>query len=289
MSMHTTQDEAGTNNPQNETRNNGNPPNEAENTPTSNTADYGTDLMDQLLQTGKLRFESGDHEGAADAFRQMVALNRNAFAAWNNLGVTMHVLRKWDEAVEAFAHALALQPTHPDVRHNLRTLLLATDHSGRASADVLIKFGEAMHRAGRVADAHEQFALALQSDPTNAEAWNDLGVTHFQQGRLDEALGAFSRSVELNPGDINAINNYAKMLYASGETMAARDQLLAAMRLDPADAPTRTNLVETGTMTEDEIQAEAERIQILGAIDILQQYSPEDLAAAGWTLAPIAG
>jgi Flp pilus assembly protein TadD len=254
---------------------------------TNNGTTASDQALDQLLAEGKQRFQDGDVTGAADCFRQMVALNRKTRTGWNNLGVTMHVMKKWSEAVEAFANALALDPNDTQIRHNLRTLLMGTDNSGRVDADVLVKYGEALFREGRIEDAHEQFELAIQSDPRNAEAWNNLGVTRFQLGNPEGAEASFANAVALNPNDVNARNNQAKLMVHNGRVEEASRLLENTLLMLPNDLTTRDNLVAIGALTQDEAEVIAGDIEIKQACEVLARHAAHRIQSFGYEFRPI--
>ncbi len=64
----------------------------------------------------------------------------------------------------------------------------------------LIKEAEALHQAGRLPEAENQYRWALEQDPVDARAWRGLGrLLSENSQRLAEAEQAFRRAVELRP------------------------------------------------------------------------------------------
>jgi tetratricopeptide (TPR) repeat protein len=56
----------------------------------------------------------------------------------------------------------------------------------------------------------------LSRDPRNGEAWNDLGVMHFERGEVKEAMRCFERSVEEMPLLGQAYLNFAEAYFSAG-------------------------------------------------------------------------
>jgi tetratricopeptide (TPR) repeat protein len=68
-------------------------------------------------------------EEASERHRQAVELDPGCAEAWNNLGITLTELNRFDEAIDAFQRAIALQ--YFDAHYNLADLL---ESLGRRSA-----------------------------------------------------------------------------------------------------------------------------------------------------------
>lgn len=246
--------------------------------------DYNPELLDTMLQEGKAQFTSEDFEGAAETFKLMISLNRRHKAAWNNLGVTMHVQEKWSAALEAFSQALAIDVHDRDIRHNVRTLLMDTDQDGLMDAEVLVKYGEALHREGRVEEAYEQFVLAVQSDETHAEAWNDLGVTMLQLGQTSEAEQVLRRALELDASDSNTKTNLATLLVSVDRREEALELFLDILSVDETDQLASERIVEFGLLTEPEIAAHVEQLKAQRAIQVLLDTEPRLMDSLGFEL-----
>ncbi|MEE8173224.1 MAG: methyltransferase domain-containing protein, partial [Alphaproteobacteria bacterium] len=61
--------------------------------------------------------------------------------------------------------------------------------------------GAALNNRGARAEAETEFERALELDPENTEALNDLALMHSRQGRQDEAAALLKRALILKPGD----------------------------------------------------------------------------------------
>ena len=83
-------------------------------------------------------------------------------------------------------------------------------------------------------------------DPTDAMAWQMLGVSLGSLGRSAEAVGAFQKAVELQPSSARAQFNLAVALQKSERTSEARSHLEKALALDPGYEQARARLKELG-------------------------------------------
>ena len=135
----------------------------------------------------------------------------------SNRGMTLHALKRFDEALASYDRALVLQPQ------------FAAAHSHRgATLKALKRFDEALASYDR--------ALALW--PDYAEALTNRGVTLNALERFDEALASYGRALELDPDDADAHSNRGVTLHKLKrfeEALASYDRALA-LRPDYAEA-----------------------------------------------------
>jgi Flp pilus assembly protein TadD len=65
----------------------------------------------------------------------------------------------------------------------------------------------ALAQLGRTEDVIRNYRLALELDPGDVAAHNNLGWVLASQGRVAEAVPHFERALSLNPEDENARRN----------------------------------------------------------------------------------
>lgn len=82
-------------------------------------------------------------------------------------------------------------------------LLAAEESSGRQ-----VDFGLKVAQKGLWQEARFRFQRAVDLDPQNAAAFNDLAVALEQMGEFDAARKAYERALELKPGDVYIQQNY---------------------------------------------------------------------------------
>jgi Flp pilus assembly protein TadD len=96
------------------------------------------------------------------------------------------------------------------MRALLLLLLLApmTAVAAEESAGHQVAFGLKVAQKGLWEEARFRFERAVQLDPKNAAALNDLAVALEQMGKFDEARQAYEKALQLKPGDLYIQQNY---------------------------------------------------------------------------------
>jgi outer membrane protein assembly factor BamD (BamD/ComL family) len=64
--------------------------------------------------------------------------------------------------------------------------------------------GVVLFNAGKYADAKGQFEAATKADPTNANAFYQLGMTSLNLGQIPDAVAALETFIKLAPTDPKA-------------------------------------------------------------------------------------
>jgi tetratricopeptide (TPR) repeat protein len=120
---------------------------------------------------------------------------------WFDLAVDLEATAP-HEALNAYAHALALDPDFTDAHVNLGRLLQLTGRTaeavehyrrslqaGKADPTCSFNLGTALEELGRWADAIAAYRLAIQADPRFADAHFNLARLCEQVGQRAEAIG----------------------------------------------------------------------------------------------------
>jgi Flp pilus assembly protein TadD len=96
------------------------------------------------------------------------------------------------------------------MRALLLLLLLAPVSAVAAeeSSERQVEFGLKVAQKGLWQEARFRFERAVQLDPGNTAALNDLAVSLEQMGEFDEARKAYEKALELKPGDLYIQQNY---------------------------------------------------------------------------------
>jgi len=142
---------------------------------------------------------------AADAVRLMERYAGSADPeALNVFGLVLAEAGMTDRARAVLRRSMEIDERNPVARQNLA---LAALHAGDWPASEV--------------EAREALAL----NPQLPLAWNYLGMSLANQGRVDEALEAWQRSVEAGPGDLDVLFNLATVAARSGRREVARPAL----------------------------------------------------------------
>ena len=116
------------------------------------------------------------------------------------LGYVLHRENRPAESLEVYTKAAALQPpSGDDLKIVGLNYVLLNDYS----------------------DATRWLEKAVESDAKNEEGWYFLGRAYYTQGRIGEAGAAFQKALQLNPNDAKAENNLGLVLEAEARTSEA--------------------------------------------------------------------
>ena len=85
-----------------------------------------------------------------------------------------------------------------------------TSYSRPEKAETQISFGSDVARKGLWREAAFRFQRAVEKEPNNARAHNNLAVALEAGGEFARALAEYKRALELDPGDTYIRRNYAR-------------------------------------------------------------------------------
>ena len=167
-------------------------------------------------------FNRGEIQEALDRARELVKRLPDYGFGWKVIGISLHRLGHYDDALFELQKALELWPEDIDLlilaagllqmKNNLREadtkcsllLRLKPDHAEGLRVMGVIKMG-----LGQLQEAEEYGRCALEIDANASLAVNSLGVTLMKQGRLDEAAELFDRGTKIDPTNDMMYSNRA--------------------------------------------------------------------------------
>jgi tetratricopeptide (TPR) repeat protein len=188
-------------------------------------------------------------------WRDNIAQNQQAWAAFNNLGLAIRQCGRVPEAVEQYEHALRIKPDYADAHNNLGVALVqirrVPEAIGHYEQALQIKpdypgahnnLGVALLLLGRATDAARHFERALTLQPDYAEAHYNLGLAKANQNLLAEAIEHWKQAVLFKPDYPEA---YYNLGLASEQTRNGRDAIgyyEQALRFRPNYLEAQNNL-----------------------------------------------
>jgi tetratricopeptide (TPR) repeat protein len=131
---------------------------------------------------GRIYYQQGRHQEAAESLRRATALDARAYKAWDNLGLVSEALGDVAQAQQHYLKALAI--VHKD--HPRYDVVYAN------FADLLLKLGNYQR-------AFDLAAEAAQRNPDEARNFFLAGKALVQLGRSDLSVRWFEQAVALNP------------------------------------------------------------------------------------------
>jgi eukaryotic-like serine/threonine-protein kinase len=198
----------------------------------------------------------GNRERAVDAYRAYLGQYPDDSRAWFRLGWTqMAGLGQFEQAIEAFTRATAINPSDVASQINLATSLggLRRDQEARVayekafaisprdltSANVNHEYGFTLVRLGDLPAAEEAFrkAIAFDDPSINAYGHRSLGMLEMLRGRYVRGAEELRQAIAINRSQNNTVGEYrnhlllARGLEAAGQTAAARAEVDIARAL----------------------------------------------------------
>src|SRR5881398_3213390 len=123
--------------------------------------------------------DPGHWEDAIEAYQRVVGIDPKYAAAWNNLGLLLHRLGRYDEGEAAYRSALEHDPGCREAAYNLGSL-----HEDR----------------GLTEEAIADYRRALEISPDYADAHFNLAGALARSERGQEAIEHWQRYLELDAG-----------------------------------------------------------------------------------------
>jgi O-antigen biosynthesis protein len=213
---------------------------------------------------GQAQGLKGDVEGAISSYQKQIELSSD-LPVWVylNLGEGLSQQERWEEAIEVYRKALALEPENAGIQH----LLAAVTARKEASAIDPVAVAKRLQEEGKLEEALFEYRSVLEKDGSNLVAlhqvaqiceglgkWEEvvagyrraievdaespwvyrhLGFALSQQERLEEAIEAYQRAIKLNPEDVETYSLLGKSLQRQGQLEKAIINYQKAIELNP--------------------------------------------------------
>jgi protein O-GlcNAc transferase len=199
------------------------------------------DHFDSLHLLGVIFHQRGDHALAVHQIDKALKVNSDIFSpkrsgvtnqdlkryadALYNRGNALYELRRFEEALASYDHAVAVRPDYAEALSNRGNSLKELKRYGKAMAsyrralavrphypEALLNRGATLHEMKRFEEALVCYDSVLGQQPDHAEAFLNRGATLHEMKRFDEALASYDRALAVQP-------NYADALYNRGNAL----------------------------------------------------------------------
>lgn len=167
--------------------------------------------LDQAARSAKLEQSGPVLQQAVEAYRRSLALRRDA-KTFNNLGVALDLLNRFDEAEEAFAQAVTRDPAYATAWLNRAATHFNVGRFDQAAeafrsglalrpdeADAWLRLAYCQWKLGQGEAAAASLRIALRYRPLAAETWLELGLLLVDLAHPEEAKAVHERLEALNP------------------------------------------------------------------------------------------
>jgi Flp pilus assembly protein TadD len=102
--------------------------------------------------------------------------------------------------------------------------------------------GVALAGTGKIEEAVTEYRKSLKLNDTSSQTYNNLGSALAESGKMDEALAQFIQALQLNPDNARAHTNLGGALAEKGRTEEALEHLRKGVELDPTFGDGQNNL-----------------------------------------------
>jgi tetratricopeptide (TPR) repeat protein len=211
--------------------------------------------VDAWERLGTWRMDQGLLDDAAEAFRTASALDPESATPRFSLAEVLVEQGKFDEAIAVY-QSLANAPTHGGLNADeihadaMIGLAEAQNAAGRYTEALatcqaleeeypddamrLYQHATALDGLGQREEAIQLYISSLESDPLNADTYNDLADTYLAVGEVDSAIEMAEMAIALSPGMDVAYETLAQALRTAGRTKEADEATAQARELREA-------------------------------------------------------
>jgi protein O-mannosyl-transferase len=222
-------------------------------------------------------------------FTHAIEVTQNNYVAYNNLGVALKSVDRYQDAIEAYKQAIKSKPDYVEAYYNLgiaygklgirqneidaykQTIRIKPDFT-----EAYINLGFAYNALGRYLDAINAYEQVTKLQPNYADGHFNLGVVYARLGRFQDAAEAFKRAVRIKPDFAEAYYNLGNSYGGLDRYQDAIEAFVQAIRIKPDWADAHYNLGNACLLSGDK-QSALEEYNILKNIDAEQAKTLFDL------------
>lgn len=169
---------------------------------------------------GRLDYDSQNFPAAAAKFEKVISLDPDFMKAYDNLGLCLEGMAKYEEAIQQYRNAVRLNR-----EHNLRSAWPSLD------------LGTLLVTLDRLDEAEPLFRESLQFDSNFAQAHYQLGVLLQKQNKIPAAVEELKQAAALDPAYSEPHYALARLYRLAGNLEQAQRELQMFQDLK-AKAPT---------------------------------------------------
>ncbi len=165
-----------------------------------------------LYERGRAFIGVKDDQAAVADFTDSMKLNPTAVPVYNDRGVALRHLGKFEEAIADFDAVIEKEPDH------------AAAHANR---------GVVYDQSGRTSQAIGDVSKAIEIAPEVASYWQERGSYRTRLKNWNGALSDFNKSIELDASNAQTFNKRGYCRLKRGDAELALKDFNEAIRLNP--------------------------------------------------------
>jgi len=145
-------------------------------------------------------------------FSRSLAVTKNNWLAWNNLGFAYDKLNRPQWAMTCYRNAIRIKSDYADAWSNIGAIYIKSGQPEQSIVyfrealkanpyytKALNNLAAAYYELGQPEQAIMYYWKALQIKPDYAEAWYNLGLSYVQYGQPDRAVSCFREALRIKP------------------------------------------------------------------------------------------
>ncbi len=187
-----------------------------------------------LMNFGLTLMAKGNYNGALDYFHRALVLTPQYPFLFINLAIAENAIEQTAQAEAHFRQALQLAPGLPDAYTFYGRFLM--EHHREAEARSLLQ------KAADLSPTDETVRGLLGELTPSAEAFVNLSLQRYQEGRFKEAIAASRKALEMRPSYAEAWNNLGAAYNAIGDYEKGVSACQKALEIRPDFVLARNNL-----------------------------------------------
>jgi len=210
---------------------------------------------DALFCVAYSHAQKRDHEKAAETYRALLKLRPDDGRAWNNLGVALDDLGRYDEAIEAYETAIKADPSWAPAWNN-KGVALDKKGDGQKAATMFreaIKLDEKyaaarnnlgahLYETGDKPGAEREWREAAAIDPRYVSPIVNVSILDFEGDKASVGEARLQNLVNQGRGTADVYFNLGVMAFRRGDRPTALNALEKADEMRPSDPETLNNL-----------------------------------------------
>lgn len=169
--------------------------------------------VEAIATLASYHFYTNQPEIALKFYRRLVQWGVNNSELWNNLGLCWFYASQYDITLVCFERALSI-----------------VDDSN--SADIWYKIGHVAIGIGDLGLAYQAYKIAVSSNPSHSESFNNLGVLELRKGNMEQAKANFQISSQLSH-IFEPWYNAALLLWKRGDFQESYKMIQKSLELFP--------------------------------------------------------
>ncbi|MBI4377606.1 MAG: tetratricopeptide repeat protein [Nitrospinae bacterium] len=174
----------------------------------------------KYFEAGNAYYNNGNYLKACGSYMKAIEKDPDFALAYNNWGLSLHYLKRYDEAIERYKIAVEKDPNYALAYYN---------------------WGNAILELKRYDEAIERYKIATEKDPNYALAYYNWGIILSELKRYDEAIERYKITTEKDPNYAPAYYNWGIILSELKRYDEAIERYKIAVEKDPNYAPAYNN------------------------------------------------